>query len=58
MVDVELVQRFNEVITLDRLRHYDETKLREMLLLKRGNRLSITPVTKEQWRFITSLASK
>jgi predicted RNA-binding protein with PUA-like domain len=57
MVDVELVQRFDEVITLDQLRQHGETKLKDMLLLKRGNRLSITPVTTGQWRFITSLVS-
>jgi len=26
--------------------------------LKRGNRLSITPVTKSEWQFIESLAGK
>ena len=30
-------------------------ELREMLLLKRGNRLSITPVSKAEWEFILSL---
>ncbi len=29
-----------------------------MIVLKRGNRLSITPVTKREWTFIESLAGK
>ena len=28
---------------------------RSMLILRRGNRLSVTPVTRDEWRFITSL---
>ncbi len=30
-------------------------KLAEMVILRRGNRLSITPVTAAQWRFITEV---
>ncbi|MBM4199332.1 MAG: EVE domain-containing protein, partial [Gammaproteobacteria bacterium] len=30
---------------------------RELLILKRGNRLSITPVSAAEWRFIMSLAN-
>jgi predicted RNA-binding protein with PUA-like domain len=55
MVDVELEQRFSKVITLDTLRKYGESKLQDMLLLKRGNRLSITKVSAAHWRFIQSL---
>ena len=29
-----------------------------MIVLKRGNRLSITPVTKTEWDFVTALASR
>jgi predicted RNA-binding protein with PUA-like domain len=29
------------------------TQLAEMVILKRGNRLSITPVSAAEWRFIT-----
>ena len=31
-------------------------RFREMLILRRGNRLSVTPVTRDEWRFILSLA--
>jgi predicted RNA-binding protein with PUA-like domain len=55
MVDVRLKQRFSRVISLDELRRHESKQLREMLLLKRGNRLSITPVDASHWKFILSL---
>jgi predicted RNA-binding protein with PUA-like domain len=55
VVDVQLQTRFDEVITLDSLRAHSKDALKEMLLLKRGNRLSITPVTKQEWTFINTL---
>lgn len=57
MVDVRLEQRFSRVISLDELRKHANGKLRELLILKRGNRLSITPVSAAEWRFICSLAT-
>lgn len=57
MVDVRLEQRFSRVISLDELRTHASGKLRELLILKRGNRLSITPVSAAHWRFIMSLAA-
>jgi predicted RNA-binding protein with PUA-like domain len=44
------------VITLEELRRHATGKLADMIVLKRGNRLSITPVTKSEWTFIESLA--
>ena len=55
MVDVKLVKRFDRVITLDELRRHANGKLKDMIVLKRGNRLSITPVTSSEWSFITAL---
>jgi predicted RNA-binding protein with PUA-like domain len=55
VVDVQLKRRFRRVITLDELRKHESRELDGMLLLKRGNRLSITPLTKEHWDFIVSL---
>jgi predicted RNA-binding protein with PUA-like domain len=55
VVDVQLKRRFKRVITLDELRKHASRELDGMLLLKRGNRLSITPVAKEHWDFIVSL---
>jgi predicted RNA-binding protein with PUA-like domain len=57
MVDVKLVRKFGDVITLEQLKSHGSSKLKNMIVLKRGNRLSITPVTKMEWEFITALAS-
>jgi predicted RNA-binding protein with PUA-like domain len=54
-VDVRLKQRFASVLTLDTLREHADGKLAGMLLLRRGNRLSVTPVEAAHWRFILSL---
>jgi predicted RNA-binding protein with PUA-like domain len=55
MVDVTLVRRLERVITLAELRKHAEKKLKGLALLRRGNRLSILPVSERQWRFILSL---
>jgi Uncharacterized conserved protein len=57
-VDVKLEEKFDEVISLDQLRAHEQGKLSGMVVLKRGNRLSITPVTKTQWTFINALAKR
>ena len=54
-VDVKLVERIVPVITLPELREHASGALREMLILKRGNRLSVTPVTAAEWRCIVAL---
>jgi predicted RNA-binding protein with PUA-like domain len=55
VVDVKLVRKLKRIITLDELRRHAKDELSEMRLLQRGNRLSVTPVTKEEWEFILSL---
>jgi predicted RNA-binding protein with PUA-like domain len=55
VVDVKLIRKFKRVITLDRLREHASTTLSDMVILQRGNRLSVTPVTKKEWDFILSL---
>jgi predicted RNA-binding protein with PUA-like domain len=54
-VDVRLKQRLKRIITLDELRAHGTRELDGLLLLRRGNRLSITPVNAAHWRFILSL---
>ena len=54
-VDVKLVRRFDRIVTLATLREHESKELRGMLLLQRGNRLSITPVETAHWKFILSL---
>ena len=54
-VDVQLERRIEPVITLPELREHASGALRELLILKRGNRLSVTPVSVAQWRFVLAL---
>ena len=55
VVDVQLKRRLKRVITLDELRAHETRELDGMLLLKRGNRLSITPLSAAHWKFILTL---
>ena len=50
LVDVRY-ERKSTLIPLAALREHEE--LADMVVLRRGNRLSITPVTPAEWRFIT-----
>ena len=52
MVDIKFVRTLKRSIPLSELKQYPE--LAGMQLLRKGNRLSITPVTEEQWAFILS----
>ncbi len=56
MVDVKLVRKLKRIITLRELKEHNS--LSDMRLLKRGNRLSILPVTEKQWNYILSLETK
>ncbi len=58
MVDLQLVRRFAQPVTLETLRRHAEGKLKDMLVLRRGNRLSVTPVTEAEWKFINGLTNK
>jgi len=50
MVDVKFKQKFAQLISLEELRQHPE--LHTMQVLRRGNRLSITPVTAKEWKVI------
>ena len=52
LVDVELVKK-TRLMPLDEMRGYRE--LQDMVVLRRGNRLSITPVAPQEWRFILEI---
>jgi predicted RNA-binding protein with PUA-like domain len=58
MVDLQLVRRFAQPVTLEALRRHADGKLKDMLILRRGNRLSVTPVSAAEWKFINALAAK
>ena len=53
MVDVKFISKLDEPITLQELRNHPE--LENMRILQRGNRLSITPLDKNQWDYIQTL---
>ncbi|KVR64036.1 EVE domain-containing protein [Burkholderia vietnamiensis] len=55
LVDVRFVKK-SALVPLAVLREHDE--LADMRVLARGNRLSITPVTRAEWRFITERLMK
>lgn len=56
MVDVRLVEKFQEPLTLEQLR---KTKgLERMELLRKGSRLSVQPVRKKEWDLILEMAGK
>ena len=51
-VDVKLVKK-SRLVSLEELRSHPQ--LASMVILKRGNRLSITPVEPREWEFIMDL---
>ncbi len=54
MVDIKFVTKFNQIITLEQLRQHAD--LVNMLLLRKGNRLSVLPVSKAEWDAIIALS--
>ena len=54
MVDVEFVRKFDTPWSLDMLREVDA--LKDMALLRRGQRLSVQEVTADEWKTICKLA--
>jgi len=55
LVDVKL-ERKTRLLSLDELR--GRADLADMAVLRRGNRLSITPVTAGEWKIITKLLAR
>lgn len=53
MVDVAFVRRTKRLISLSELKTKPE--LENMALVRKGNRLSIMPVSPEEWKFILAL---
>jgi predicted RNA-binding protein with PUA-like domain len=54
-VDIRAVKK-TRLVSIAELREHKA--LAEMVVLQRGNRLSITPVTPGQWRYITARLAK
>lgn len=55
-VDVKYKRKFKRVISLAELR--EQKQLKDMKILQRGNRLSVTPVTKKEWDYIINLENQ
>jgi predicted RNA-binding protein with PUA-like domain len=56
MAELEFERLFDRVVTLDQLRA--EPSLAGMGVLRRGNRLSVMPVTPEEYRAVVALAGR
>ncbi len=55
MVDVEFVEKFRQPLTLTFLRSV--AALQNMILLRKGSRLSVQPVTFEEFQAVVALAA-
>lgn len=55
-VEVRLLRKFAQPVTLAMLREHADGPLRELIVLRRGNRLSVMPVSANEWKFIHRLA--
>ncbi|HEX5645713.1 MAG TPA: EVE domain-containing protein [Nitrospira sp.] len=53
MVDIKYIRKFSRPVSLDQLRK--EPKLKGMVLLRKGSRLSVQPVTPAEWEHILTL---
>lgn len=56
MVDIQFVEKFSELVTLETIKA--DPKLTEMLVVKRGMRLSIQPVEKKHFERVVKLGRK
>lgn len=56
MVDVEFVEKFPHFVGLDELRK--EVRLQDMLVLQRGSRLSIQPVSADHFEIVRKMGRK
>jgi predicted RNA-binding protein with PUA-like domain len=55
MVDIKLIKEFENPVTLDSIKA--NPKLKNMKLIQRGQRLSVMPVTKDEWDEILKMGS-
>ena len=56
MVDVKFKEKFKEIISLESLRQVNA--LSDMVLLRKGSRLSIQPVSKKEWNAILKMSGR
>jgi predicted RNA-binding protein with PUA-like domain len=53
MVDIKYIRKFSQPVSLDQLRK--DPKLKDMMLLRKGSRLSVQPVTPAEWEHILTI---
>jgi predicted RNA-binding protein with PUA-like domain len=53
MVDIKYIRKFSQPVSLDQLRK--DPKLKDMVLLRKGSRLSVQPVTPAEWEYILTI---
>ena len=54
MVDVQFKEKFNRPVSLTEMKNYEE--LTDMPLLRKGNRLSVFPITVAHFNFVLKLS--
>lgn len=54
MVDIKLVEKFPRLVTLQEIK--ENPSLKDILLIKRGNRLSVFPVKEEEFNEIIEMS--
>ena len=57
-VEVRLLRKFAHLVTLETLREHADGALSNLAVLRRGNRLSVMPVSAGDWKFIHRLANE
>jgi predicted RNA-binding protein with PUA-like domain len=55
LVDVAFERKFKRTITLDELKQHADRLGEDFALIRRGNRLSVLPVSAAQWKYLLSL---
>jgi len=56
MVDIKLVKKFDRPVSLEEIKR--NPKLKNMKLVQKGNRLSVMPITKEEFNEIVLMGNK
>lgn len=55
MVDIKFIKKFSHFISLNEIKAHPQ--LKKMLICRKGNRLSITPVSPDEWQMIMDLGN-
>ncbi|GAA5079164.1 EVE domain-containing protein [Lysobacter panacisoli] len=55
LVDVAFERKFSRTITLDEMKQHAARLGEDFALIRRGNRLSVLPVSAAQWKYLLSL---